>query len=142
MLRRWDGGPREVRRGEPRWPAWRKQEKLSAARTFGTDRPRPNKSDGTAFLDLFQREVKSTEHESLSLKAAWLEKLDREAAAVQRKPLLVACFGTMAPGVDPQWAILPLSDLSALIERLLEAQEQVKSLRERVDGGKDLPVQG
>lgn len=89
-------------------PGWRKHEKSSAARTHGDDRPRPGKADGTAIGRKYQRECKFTQNDSISVKRSWLEKIDGEATAAGRTPVLVIGFGEMKVGVDLQWALVPL----------------------------------
>jgi hypothetical protein len=117
MSRRWDHQTRrKSRSGAKTDPFWRRHEKTSAERTGGRDQPRPNKSDGTSFGTRFQRECKSTTGFSIGVNKQWLEKLDQEAALSGRKPVLVLGFESMRPGVERQWACVPLSLLRELVE--------------------------
>jgi hypothetical protein len=107
-------------------PAWRKHEKRSAKRTKGRDAPRPLRGDGTSYT-LFQREAKHTTGKSIGVKKSWLEKIDREATVARKWPLVVLGFDDMAPGVDDQWACVPLSVLNELIavyEERLDNEEK------------------
>lgn len=117
MSKRWEHEPKRKSRVDAEGKAfWREHEQRSAKRTKGIDRPRPNKGDGTSYGDLFTRECKSTVGESMAVKKDWFEKLDREALMARRHPLLVLGFEQMAPGVDKQWAVLPLSLFNEMVE--------------------------
>lgn len=129
MSRRWEHEPRPIRRQFGKDPDWRKHEKRSAERTGGKDRPlgighqfrEKDKSyggDGTSFGTAFLREVKSTINDSLSVKKAWLEQLDVTATMRGKKPLLVLGFEGMRPGVDREWAVVPLQFLKELMEKV------------------------
>lgn len=123
MTRRFDQPAKKLSRNPQGERPWRRHEKQSAERTRGLDRPRPNHADGTSFEGAFQRECKHTEGASIALKKEWLEKIDREAMVAGRKPLLVVGFDGMAPGVDKQWAVLPLRLLKELMDQLDAANE-------------------
>jgi len=65
---------------------------------------------GDVSSDHFLIECKRTEHASLSLKKAWLDKISREAAAVSKEPALAI---EIAGGPDDahgsrEWIMIPL----------------------------------
>lgn len=109
--------PRIESHARSRRPVWRAHEIESARRTGGADTPRPKKADGTSFKGKFLRECKHTIKDSIGVKRAWLEKLFREAAQRGMNPLLVLGFSeTRAPGMDTQWAVVPLGLFARLVE--------------------------
>jgi len=108
-------------------PRWRRHEKHSAARTKGLDRPRPGRGDGTAYEGLFLRECKHTIGASLGVKKAWLEKIDSEATVAGLVPVLVLGFDGMKPGVDGQWACVPLGVFNEMVRAWGEAKLKEKA---------------
>jgi hypothetical protein len=98
---------------------WRELERRSARETDGTDTPRPKRGDGLSFGGQFVRECKATEKESMTIKRAWLEQVFRQAAQAGKEPLLVFAFKeTREPGMDKEWAAIPLRLLTQLLGAL------------------------
>jgi hypothetical protein len=55
----------------------------------------------------FQVECKQTEKRSLSLKAEWLEKINREAMGRGKEPMLHMRFLSMDPDTPQDWVCVP-----------------------------------
>lgn len=67
-------------------------------------------------LDRFLIEAKTTAAQSLSLKVAWLCKIDAEAAACSREPALAIDFQNMPDMFTREWVLIPLSVFQGLLE--------------------------
>lgn len=73
------------------------------------------KSDGSS--ERYQFEAKQTQHESLSLKQDWLEKITWEATGKGKVPILHVRFLQERQGVSSDWYIVPAHEFTKLIEK-------------------------
>jgi hypothetical protein len=86
------------------------QEKRIAGLIDGKRQPLSGASDyakGDAKGIDFLAEAKQTAGKSLSIKQAWLEKIDREAMAVNKYPILTVHFLNMNKLTPKDWIMVP-----------------------------------
>jgi len=98
------------RKGKDRQP-WKDTEKRLASR-LGGKRHGMSGAHYTLKGDLSTKsllvESKSTEKASISVKQAWLEKVDAEAMAQQKVPALAVTFQNMNKRTDKDWIMVPI----------------------------------
>jgi hypothetical protein len=65
------------------------------------------RAKGDASGERFLAEAKQTAKQSFSIKQSWLEKIDREAMAVNKWPILTVQFLNMDKLAPKDWVMLP-----------------------------------
>ena len=88
----------------------KRQEKEIAGMVGGKRQPFSGASErakGDGISDDFLIEAKQTEKQSLSIKLKWLEKIDEEAMAVNKYPLLAIEFLNADPRASKDWIAVP-----------------------------------
>lgn len=65
---------------------------------------------------IFKSECKLTVRKQLSLKAAWFEKITREARLADRRPALTFQLLDPPPGVSRDWVCIPVDDFGRLLQ--------------------------
>jgi len=98
--------------------ASRKQEDLAAEILAGRTQPASGAFQGhkgDVITRFFKLECKTTENRSLSIKAAWLDKLWREAEMDDQIPAMAIEFQRLSPVIGKQWALIPLPVLATLL---------------------------
>lgn len=63
----------------------------------------------------FLIEAKRTDKSSISVKKEWLEKIDKEAIDIGKKPALVIELGGMQGFTENEWVAVPMSVFKKLI---------------------------
>jgi|NGEPerStandDraft_6_1074524.scaffolds.fasta_scaffold51222_3 hypothetical protein len=82
------------------------------------------KSDATS--KRFHCEAKQTQNSSISMKLAWLTKIDKEADAVNKYPLLDILFLNAPPRVPNEWIAIPMYVFDLLFEAWREKEKETK----------------
>ena len=103
----------------------KKQERSIAALIGGRRTPLSGASDyakGDAKGKVYLAEAKETAKGSYSLKQAILAKIDQEAMAQDRYPMLTVRFLNMPPLASKDWVMVPKYVFEALLSQLEEAE--------------------
>jgi Holliday junction resolvase len=96
------------------------QEKVAAKRYGGRTKPGSGSSPlskGDVQTRAFLMEMKGTIHQSLSIKAEWLEKITQEASYEGRYPALEIKLPIQEPLVEDTWVLVPASVFQELNEQ-------------------------
>jgi hypothetical protein len=100
----------------------RKQEDRVAKGVGGRRQPGSGALPNPAFKgdvrhDSFLVETKRTDAKSISVKAAWLIKIEAEARMLDKIPALSIEIGGLAPLVEKDWCLMPMSVFNRLVNR-------------------------
>ena len=114
----------------------RKQEKDFASQLGGKRKFRSGADPGSKWMsgspigggidvesDRFVGECKQTDQKSMSIKAEWIEKLERQAISKGKMAVFHLQFGTIRSPFTSKWCMIPEDVFLRIVDKLIEEEE-------------------